>query len=111
MRKAMLAGLLAATLVPTIAQAQNAELRHDRRDLRDERRDVARDYRDGASMHQIREDRRDVRDAFVPCAVDHHTHAILVLGVRTGERQGNSPQWQLGGRGLGFDQGTANGMH
>ena len=63
MRKAMIAGLLAATLVPTLAEAQNAELRHDRREIREERRDVARDYRDGASLHRIREDRRDVRDA------------------------------------------------
>lgn len=63
MRNAIIAGLLAATVVPTIAQAQDAELRHDRRDIRDQRRDVARDYRDGASMHRIREDRRDVRDA------------------------------------------------
>jgi len=63
MRNAIIAGLLAATVVPTIAQAQDAELRHDRRDIRDQQRDVARDYRDGASMHRIREDRRDVRDA------------------------------------------------
>ena len=63
MRKAMIAGLLAATLVPTIAQAQTAELRHDRRDIRDERRDVARDYRHGASSERIRDDRRDVREA------------------------------------------------
>ena len=63
MRKAVLAGLLAATIVPTIAQAQDRELRHDRREIQDERRDLARDYRDGASRHQIREDRRDVREA------------------------------------------------
>ena len=63
MRSAILAGLMAATMIPTMAQAQNAELRHDRRDVRDEQRDVARDYRNGASMHRIREDRRDVREA------------------------------------------------
>ena len=63
MRKAMIAGLLAATLVPTIAEAQNSELRHDRREIREERRDVARDYRHGASLDRIRDDRRDVRDA------------------------------------------------
>jgi Ni/Co efflux regulator RcnB len=63
MRKAILAGLLAATIVPTIAQAQNNELRHDRRDVRDQQRDVARDYRHGAAPAQIRDDRRDVRDA------------------------------------------------
>ena len=63
MRKAMIAALLAATLVPTIAQAQDSELRHDRREIREERRDVARDYRHGASLDRIRDDRRDVRDA------------------------------------------------
>jgi hypothetical protein len=63
MRKAILAGLLAATIVPTVAQAQNGELRHDRREIREERRDVARDYRHGASPREIRDDRRDVREA------------------------------------------------
>jgi Ni/Co efflux regulator RcnB len=63
MRKAIIAGLLAATIVPTVAQAQNSELRHDRRELREERRDVARDYRRGASPERIRDDRRDVREA------------------------------------------------
>ena len=63
MRRAILAGLLAATIVPTVAQAQNSELNHDRRDIRDQRRDVARDYRNGAPRHDIRADRRDVADA------------------------------------------------
>ena len=63
MRKAMIAALLAATIVPTIAQAQDRELRHDRREIREERRDLARDYRDGASRREIRDDRRDVREA------------------------------------------------
>lgn len=63
MRKALIAGLLATMIVPTIAQAQDSELRHDRRDVRQEQRDVARDYRNGASRHQIRDDRRDVREA------------------------------------------------
>ncbi len=63
MRKAILAGLLAATIVPTIAQAQNNELRHDRRDIRDEQRDVHRAVRNGASPYEVRDQRRDVRDA------------------------------------------------
>ncbi len=63
MRRLILASLLAATIVPTVAQAQNAELRHDRRDIRAEQRDVARDYRNGASYRDVQEDRRDVRDA------------------------------------------------
>jgi Ni/Co efflux regulator RcnB len=63
MRKAIIAGLLAATMVPTIADAQTSELRHDRRDVRDQQRDVNRDYRNGASPERIRADQRDVRDA------------------------------------------------
>lgn len=63
MRKALLAGLLAATIVPTIAQAQNNELRHDRRDVREEQRDVHRAIRNGASPREIREQRQDVREA------------------------------------------------
>lgn len=63
MRTAIMAGLLAATIVPTMAQAQNGELRHDRREIREERRDLARDYRHDASRREVRDDRRDVRDA------------------------------------------------
>lgn len=60
MRKAILAGLMAVTIIPTVAQAQNRELRHDRRDVRAEQRDVGRDYRNGATRHKIRNDRHDV---------------------------------------------------
>lgn len=63
MRKAIIAGLLAATVVPTIAEAQTAELRHDRREVRDERRDVNRAVRNGASYREVREQRKDVREA------------------------------------------------
>jgi Ni/Co efflux regulator RcnB len=63
MRKAILAGLLAATVVPTIAQAQTHELRNDRRDVREERRDVNRAVRNGASDREVRDQRQDVRQA------------------------------------------------
>lgn len=63
MRNAILAGLLAATIVPTMAQAQSSELRHDRRDIREEQRDVNRAYRNGASAREIRDQRQDVREA------------------------------------------------
>src|SRR3569833_3161275 len=64
MRKLLLAGVLAATIFPSVAQAQSAgELRGDRRDIRQEQRDVDRAYRNGASRHEIRDERRDVRDA------------------------------------------------
>ena len=58
MRKLIVAGLMAATLVPAMASAQSAaEYRNDRRDVRDERRDV-RDAR-----QETREDWRDYRRA------------------------------------------------
>lgn len=63
MQRMMIAGLIAATLAPAMASAQDRELRHDRQDIRDERHDVYRDRRDGAGRREIREDRRDVRDA------------------------------------------------
>lgn len=61
MRKLMIAGLIAASLLPAAAQAQwidrgeARELHRDRADIRDERRDLDRAYRYG--------DRRDIRDA------------------------------------------------
>jgi hypothetical protein len=63
MRKAILAGLLAATVVPTIAQAQTHELRNDRRDIREEQRDVNRAVRNGASYREVRDQQQDVRQA------------------------------------------------
>jgi hypothetical protein len=63
MRKAILTGLLAATLVPGLAQAQNHELRSDRREIREEQRDVNRAIRNGASPREIRDQRQDVREA------------------------------------------------
>jgi Ni/Co efflux regulator RcnB len=63
MRTAIIASLLAATIVPTVAQAQNSELRHDRREIRQEQRDVDRAVRDGASWREVRDQQRDVREA------------------------------------------------
>lgn len=63
MRKAILGGVLAAALLPGLAQAQDAQLRDDRRDVREQQRDLRQDRRDGAAPGRIREDRRDVRDA------------------------------------------------
>lgn len=63
MRRAVIAGLLAATLMPTIASAQDRELRDDRRDIRQEQRDVRRAERNGAPDYVVRDERRDVRDA------------------------------------------------
>lgn len=63
MRTAVIAALMATTMVPGIAQAQNAELRHDRREVREEQRDLNRAIRNGASYREVREQRRDVREA------------------------------------------------
>lgn len=62
MRKAMILGLLAATVMPTMASAQNAELRQDRRDIREERRDL-RDAQRYGDRQDVREERRDLREA------------------------------------------------
>jgi Ni/Co efflux regulator RcnB len=64
MRKTVLLGLLAATLVPGLAQAQSyGEVRDSRRELRQEQRDVNRAIRNGAPGYVVRDERRDVRDA------------------------------------------------
>ena len=63
MRKAMFTALIAATLVPGLAQAQSGELRDDRRQVREEQRDVDRAIRNGAPGYEVRAEQRDVRDA------------------------------------------------
>jgi hypothetical protein len=62
MRKALIAALLAAVVAPVAAQAQTAELRHDRREIRQEQRDLQRAYRHG-DRRDVREAQRDLRDA------------------------------------------------
>ena len=64
---AVLAGLIAATLVPAAAQAKftsqdRRELHHDRQDIREEHRDLNRAYRSG-DQRAIRNERGDYRDA------------------------------------------------
>jgi Ni/Co efflux regulator RcnB len=64
---AVLAGLIAATLVPVAAQAQvspaeRRELQRDRRDVREERHDLNRAYRSG-DPRAIHEERRDYNGA------------------------------------------------
>jgi len=56
-------GLLAATVVPSMASAQSAgEVRHDRHMLREEQRQL-NNARRGGDPREIREQRRDVADA------------------------------------------------
>lgn len=62
MRKLILAGLMAATLMPAMAIAQDGELRRDRQDIRDQRQDL-RDARREGDRRDVREQRRDVREA------------------------------------------------
>lgn len=64
MRKLILAGLIAATVMPAAAASaqSNAELNRDRRDIRNERQDLRDAYRHG-DRHDVREERRDLRDA------------------------------------------------
>jgi Ni/Co efflux regulator RcnB len=62
MRKAILATLLAITVVPTVGYAQSGELRRDRQDIREQQRDL-RDAQRYGDRSDIREERRDLRDA------------------------------------------------
>lgn len=68
MRTFMLAGLIAATVMPVAAQAQRIdrderqELRRDRQDIRQERRDLDR-ARAMGDRREIREERRELQGA------------------------------------------------
>ena len=63
MRSTIIAGLMAAILLPAAAQAQTGELRRDRREIRQEQRDVDRAIRRGEPRREVRDERRDVREA------------------------------------------------
>ena len=63
MRKLIIMGLMAATMLPAAASAQSQrEVRESRQDLREEQRELDRAYRFGDSR-DIRREQRDVRDA------------------------------------------------
>jgi Nickel/cobalt transporter regulator len=63
MRNAIIAGLLAATMVPTVAQAQHSELLHDRQEIWKQQRQARDAIRHGASPREVRAQQRDVREA------------------------------------------------
>ncbi len=60
--KFLTAGLIAAMMVPAVAQAQTREIRNDRKELREEQRDLRNARRYGDSR-DVRDARGDVRDA------------------------------------------------
>ncbi|APL95393.1 hypothetical protein Sj15T_24790 [Sphingobium sp. TA15] len=63
MRKLIILGLMAATVIPGAAMAQSrAEVRDSARDLRQEQRDL-RDAQRYGNRRDVREERRDVREA------------------------------------------------
>ena len=65
MRKLIMLGLMAATVLPAAAPAyaqSRGEIRRDREQLREERREL-RDARRDGDRREIREERRDVREA------------------------------------------------
>lgn len=63
MRKLIIMGLMAATMLPVAASAQSQrEVRESRQDLREEQRDLNRAYRYG-DRGDIRREQRDVREA------------------------------------------------
>lgn len=61
-KKLMMGGLIAAMLVPAVAQAQTREIREERRELREEWREYNDALRYG-DRGDIREERREYRDA------------------------------------------------
>ena len=60
--KILTAGLIAAMMVPAVAQAQTRELARDRQDIRQQQRDLNQAKRYG-DRHDVRDAHRDVRDA------------------------------------------------
>ncbi|MDK2761327.1 MAG: hypothetical protein KYX64_08195 [Sphingopyxis sp.] len=60
--KFLTAGLIAAMMVPAVAQAQTREIRNDRQELREQRRDL-RDAQRYGDRGDVRGARHDVRDA------------------------------------------------
>ena len=62
MRKLIILGLMAATVLPRMASAETGELRRDRQDIREEQREL-RDARRDGDRKDVRDERRDVRDA------------------------------------------------
>lgn len=61
MRTFILAGAIAATILPAAAMAQSyGEVRHDQREINQDRRDLRRDRADG-DRRELRDDRRDLR--------------------------------------------------
>lgn len=63
MRKTILAALVVATALPTMASAQTGELRNDRREVREAQQDLrhAQTYGDHRDVRDAREDLRDAR--------------------------------------------------
>lgn len=55
-------GLIAAMMVPAVAQAQTRQVREDRQDVREEQRELRNAQRTG-DRGDIREERRELRDA------------------------------------------------
>lgn len=60
--KFLTAGLIAAMMVPAVAQAQTREIRKDRQDVREEQRELRNAQRYG-DRDDVREERRELRDA------------------------------------------------
>ena len=64
--KFLTAGLIAAMMVPAMAQAQTGEIRRDRQDIRQEQRDLnhAKRYGDRGDVRDARGDLRDAKKEY-----------------------------------------------
>ena len=60
--KFLTAGLIAAMMVPAVAQAQTRQIERDRQEVREQQRDL-RDAQRYGTNRDVRDARRDVRDA------------------------------------------------
>lgn len=101
MRKFIILGLLAATVVPSVASAQSyGEARRSEQRLREERRDLREAQRYG-DRRDVREARRDVRDARGEVREDWRDYRRSHRDVYRGGNW-NAPfrysQWNVGAR-------------
>ena len=74
MRKVIIAGLIAAIVLPTAASAQSrGELRRDREEVQEQRGDL-REAQQRGNRNDIREERHDVREAREELREDRRDH-------------------------------------
>ena len=111
MRKLILLGLMAATVVPTAASAQSrAEIRQDRREVREERQEL-RDARRYGDRQDVRRERRDLREARQELREDRRDRRQYVAPYRDWSYRPVAPGYQLSSGFYGSRYVIANPSH